>query len=136
MINRFANPLMIYSHGSNLKGVSNQLSQHLDIFPTIVDLINYNEPFRSWGQSLLSGFEGDSFVVNYFGAGSYFYMDNDYILVSDGNKVTGFYDSKDFDLSNNLIEESNSKMIDLEYKFNLFLQDYMTRIIDKKMSNE
>ena len=136
MINRFANPLMIYSHGSNLKGVSNQLSQHLDIFPTIVDLINYNEPFRSWGQSLLSGIEDDSFVVNYFGAGSYFYMDNDYILVSDGNKVTGFYDSKDFDLSNNLIEESNSKMIDLEYKFNLFLQDYMTRIIDKKMSNE
>ena len=136
MINRFANPLMIYSHGSNLKGVSNQLSQHLDIYPTIVDLINYNKPFRSWGQSLLSGFEDDSFVVNYFGAGSYFYMDNDYILVSDGNKVTGFYDSKDFDLSNNLIEESNSKMIDLEYKFNLFLQDYMTRIIDKKMSNE
>jgi len=136
MINRFANPLMIYSHGSNLKGVSNQLSQHLDIYPTIVDLINYNKPFRSWGQSLLSGIEDDSFVVNYFGAGSYFYMDNDYILVSDGNKVTGFYDSKDFDLSNNLIEESNSKMIDLEYKFNLFLQDYMTRIIDKKMSNE
>ena len=136
MINRFANPLMIYSHASNLKGVSNQLSQHLDIYPTIVDLINYNKPFRSWGQSLLSGIEDDSFVVNYFGAGSYFYMDNDYILVSDGNKVTGFYDSKDFDLSNNLIEESNSKMIDLEYKFNLFLQDYMTRIIDKKMSNE
>jgi phosphoglycerol transferase MdoB-like AlkP superfamily enzyme len=136
MINRFANPLMIYSRGSNLKGVSNQLSQHLDIYPTIVDLINYNEPFRSWGQSLLSGLEDDSFVVNYFGAGSYFYMDNDYILVSDGTKVNGFYDSKDFDLSNNLIEESNIKMIDLEYKFNLFLQDYMTRIIDKKMSNE
>tara|TARA_B100001057_G_scaffold228948_1_gene229213 strand:+ start:12114 stop:14030 length:1917 start_codon:yes stop_codon:yes gene_type:complete len=136
MINRFANPLMIYSHGSNLKGVSNQLSQHLDIYPTIVDLINYNEPFRSWGQSLLSGFEDDSFVVNYFGAGNYFYMNNDYILVSDGTKVNGFYDSKDFDLSKNLIKESNSKMIDLEYKFNLFLQDYMTRIIDKKMSNE
>ncbi len=136
MINRFANPLIIYSPGSNLKGVSYQLSQHLDIYPTIVDLINYNKPFRSWGQSLLSGIEDDSFVVNYFGAGNYFYMDNDYILVSDGSKVNGFYDSKDFDLSNNLMEQSNSKLSYLEYKFNLFLQDYMTRIIDKKMNNE
>ena len=136
MINRFANPLIIYSPGSNLKGVSYQLSQHLDIYPTIVDLINYDKPFRSWGQSLLSGIEDDSFVVNYFGAGNYFYMDNDYILVSDGSKVNGFYDSKDFDLSNNLMEQSNSKLSCLEYKFNLFLQDYMTRIIDKKMNNE
>ena len=136
MINRFANPLIIYSPGSNLKGVSYQLSQHLDIYPTIVDLINYNKPFRSWGQSLLSGIEDDSFVVNYFGAGNYFYMDNDYILVSDGSKVNGFYDSKDFDLSNNLMEQSNIKLSYLEYKFNLFLQDYMTRIIDKKMNNE
>ena len=136
MINRFANPLMIYSPGSNLKGVSYQLSQHLDIYPTIIDLINYNEPFRSWGQSLLSGIEDDSFVINYFGAGNYFFMDNEYILVSDGSKVNGFYDSKDFDLTNNLIGDLNSKMDYLEYKFNLFLQDYMTRIIDKKMNNE
>tara|TARA_B100000886_G_scaffold95151_1_gene63010 strand:- start:330 stop:713 length:384 start_codon:yes stop_codon:yes gene_type:complete len=127
---------MIYSPGSNLKGVSYQLSQHLDIYPTIIDLINYNEPFRSWGQSLLSGIEDDSFVVNYFGAGNYFFMDNEYILVSDGSKVNGFYDSKDFDLTNNLIGDLNSKMDYLEYKFNLFLQDYMTRIIDKKMNNE
>jgi len=136
MINRFANPLIIYSPSLKLKGVSYQLSQHLDIYPTIVDLINYNKPFRSWGQSLLSGSANDSYVVNYFGAGNYFFMDKDYIMITNGDKAIGFYDSQDFDLENNLIDIPNSKMRQLEYKFQLFLQDYMTRIVQNKLKYE
>ena len=134
IINRFANPLMIYWSKGNLNGVSQSLGQHMDIFPTIVDLIGYDKPFRSWGKSLVSDAETDSFVVNYFGGGSYFMMNEEYIVVSNGEKINGFYDSNDYDLENNLMDKSNKKMNDLAYKFQVFLQDYMNRIIEGNMS--
>tara|TARA_B110000008_G_scaffold96808_2_gene99321 strand:+ start:21538 stop:23484 length:1947 start_codon:yes stop_codon:yes gene_type:complete len=133
IINRFANPLMIYWPNGNLKGISNRLGQHMDIFPTIVDLIGYDKPFRSWGTSLITDDETDSFVVNFFGGGSYFMMNNEYIVVSNGEKTIGFYDANDHDLKVNLIDKTNKKMDDLSLKFNLFLQDYMNRIVQGDM---
>ncbi len=47
-VNRFANPLMIFKSNSELKGVDTKLASHLDIFPTVADLIDYPKPFKSW----------------------------------------------------------------------------------------
>tara|TARA_B100000686_G_scaffold355370_1_gene473742 strand:- start:1527 stop:3398 length:1872 start_codon:yes stop_codon:yes gene_type:complete len=136
IINRFANPLMIYWPKGTLKGVSDQLSHHMDIYPTLVDLIGYDKSFRSWGQSLVSENQDEPYVINYFGGGSYFIMNEDYIAISNGEKIIGFYDSKDKDLENNLINNSNNKMKKLAYKFNLFLQNYMNRIVKGEMKLE
>ena len=53
-VNRFANPLMIFKHDSKLKGVDMRLASHMDILPTVADLIDYPKPFKSWGGSLVS----------------------------------------------------------------------------------
>ena len=105
----------------------------MDILPTIADLIQYDKPFRSWGRSLLNYENDDSFVVNYFGAGSYFMMNNKYIVVSNGEKASGFYDSNDYDLENNLIDNLDDEMRELDLKFQVFLQDYMNRIVEGRM---
>ena len=133
IINRFANPLMIYWPKGDLNGVSLKLGQHMDIFPTIVDLIGYDKPFRSWGKSLISDTETDSFVVNYFGGGSYFMMNEDYTVVSNGEKITGFYNSNDRGLENNLINMPNTDMENLALKFQVFLEDYMNRVVEGDM---
>ena len=35
-------------------GVSAELAQQIDIYPTILDMVGYNKPFRSWGRSLVN----------------------------------------------------------------------------------
>ena len=133
IINRFANPLMIYWPKKKLKGVSSVLGQHMDIFPTVADFIGSDTPFRSWGKSLVSEDKHDSFVVNFFGGGNYFMMNDEYIIVSNGANIKGVYNSNDRDLENNIIDNSNKKMVELSLKFKMFIQDYMNRIVDGNM---
>ncbi|MDG2397122.1 MAG: sulfatase-like hydrolase/transferase [Flavobacteriaceae bacterium] len=132
-INQFANPLMIYKPNSNLIGKDNRLTSHLDIYPTIVNLLGYENPFRSWGKSLINDNYNDSFVINYFGADSYFIMNEKYICVHDGTKAIGFYNIEDKNLETNLISKRNIEMNELEKKCSVFLQDYFNRIISNEM---
>ena len=133
-VNRFANPIMLYKPSGELKGIDNALASHMDVFPTIADLIGYEEPFRSWGRSLISDEQQSPFVINYFSGGSYFMMDEKYICVHDGGKAIGFYDSKDKNMQNNLIDERNKSMDLLEKKCGIFLQNYFNSIVDNKMN--
>ena len=133
-INRFANPIMIYIPNSEFKGEVNSLASHMDIYPTIVDLIGYKKPFRSWGKSLVTPDDLNSIVVNYLGGGSYFIMNDSLISVHNGEKALGFYDIQDKNFKNNLIHKRNKKMNDLERKGSMFLQDYFNRIIKGEMN--
>ena len=133
-INRFANPIMIYIPNSEFKGEINSLASHMDIYPTIVDLIGYKKPFRSWGKSLVTTDDLNSIVVNYLGGGSYFIMNDSLISVHNGEKAIGFYDIQDKNFKDNLIHKRNKKMNDLERKGSIFLQDYFNRIIKGEMN--
>jgi phosphoglycerol transferase MdoB-like AlkP superfamily enzyme len=128
-INRFANPLMIYKPKSELKGVDMRLASHMDIFPTVADLIDYSKPFKSWGRSLVSDQEYHPFVVNYFSGGSYFIMDENIICVHNGEKAIGFYDINDKNMEKNLIGNKTQKMIDLENKCSMYLEDYFESLM-------
>ena len=132
MVNRFANPLMIYKPNSNLVGVDNRLASHMDIFPTVADLIDYPKPFRSWGRSLVSNDTTEPFVVNYFSGGSYFIMDENYICVHNGFDAIGFYELNDKNFENNIIDQKNQLMVDLEKKCSLFLENYFNTLMASK----
>ena len=133
-INRFANPIMIYMPNSEFKGEINSLASHMDIYPTIVDLIGYKKPFRSWGKSLIKSNNESAIVINYLGGGSYFIMNDSLISVHNGNKAIGFYNIDDKNFNNNLIHKRNKHMNALERKGSMFLQDYFNRIISGKMN--
>ena len=132
-VNRFAAPLLIYKKKSGFNGEDNRLASHLDIYPTVAELIGYKKPFRSWGRSLLSAKNESAFTINYFGGGAYLSMDENFICVYDGNKAIGFYNLSDLNLEENLIQNKNQDMKSLEKKTGLFLQDYFNRIINNKM---
>ncbi len=132
LVNRTAVPILFYSPKGNLKGVDKRLAQQIDIYPTVLDLIGYDKPFRSWGRSLINDTITKPFTVNY-GANEYTYQEGNYICRFNGKEVTGFYAITDKGLEKNLIKNKNKEMEAIEMKCKAFIQDYFERIIDKKL---
>lgn len=136
IMNRLAVPILFYSPKYKLKGESNELAQHIDIFPTVMDIIGYNKPFRSWGRSLVAKNNSNimPFVINY-NTGLYNFARGNYVCAFDGKVAVGFYSKEDKEQLHNLIGKRNKEMNDMETACKGFLQDYFNRIIDKKLSN-
>ncbi len=131
-IYRFSVPIIIYKPNSNYIGVDTDLAQQIDIYPTILDMIGYNKPFRSWGRSLLDKKSSEPFVINSTG-NIYQFLRGNYICTFDGKKALGFYDKDDKGLEKNLIQYRNHEMNDIELHCKAFIQDYMQRVVDRKM---
>ena len=131
-IQRFAVPIIIYKPNSNFVGVVEDLAQQIDIYPTILDMIGYQKPFRSWGRSLIDNKSSVPFVMNSTG-NIYQFSKGNYICIFDGKNAIGFYDKEDKGLLTNLIKQRNSAMNDVELSCKAFIQDYMNRVIDQKL---
>ena len=131
-INRFAVPIIIYKPNSKLVGVNTDLAQQIDIYPTILDMIGYKKPFRSWGRSLFDIKTSMPFVINSTG-NIYQFSKGNYICTFDGKNAIGFYDKNDKGLKKNLIAARNLEMNALELNCKAFIQDYMDRVVDKKL---
>lgn len=135
-INTFAVPILFYSANPNLvkTGKSSEISQQIDIYPTLVDLIGYNKPFRSWGRSLMRNDSEISRAINSTGNGIYHLIQGNYIYVFDGEKTIGIYKSQDKDLRYNLVKSANSAEIKQgQQDLKAFIQDYADRIVNKKL---
>ena len=128
VINRNAVPILFYTADERLKGVSKALAQQIDIYPTVLDLIGYDKPFRSWGRSLVSD-ALTPFVINHTGV-QYQLQRGNYICTFDGEKAIGFFDINDKGLEHNLIGQRNQEMDEAEEACKAFLQEYYSKIVD------
>jgi phosphoglycerol transferase MdoB-like AlkP superfamily enzyme len=135
IFNKNTVPILFYSPSGKYVGVNDDFAQQIDIYPTLLDMIGYKKPFRSWGRSLVGEKDIAPFVVRY-SANMYQFMGGNYICTFDGRKVTGFYAKDDKGMTKNLIGHRNAEMDILELRLKAFLQDYMQRIIDKKLTSK
>ena len=135
IFNKNTVPILFYSPSGKYVGINDDWAQQIDIYPTLLDMIGYEKPFRSWGRSLIGEKDVKPFVMRY-SANMYQFMGDNYICTFDGNKVTGFYDKNDKGMTKNLIGQRNAEMDRLELRMKAFLQDYMERIIDKKLNTQ
>jgi phosphoglycerol transferase MdoB-like AlkP superfamily enzyme len=131
-VNKNKVAMLIYKPNSKFVGEYNDYAQQIDLYPTILDMIGYDKPFRSWGRSLVGDSKITPFLIRY-SANVYQFMSGNYICTFDGNKVVGFYDKNDKDLKYNLISKRNPEMDLQEVKCKAFIQDYMARVMDKRL---
>ena len=131
--NRNTVPILFFTPNQKYVGVNQDFAQQIDIYPTLLDMIGYQKPFRSWGRSLISEKRVPPFVIKH-SAKVYQYMCGNYICTFDGKKAIGFYDKDDKGMERNLIKQRNAEMNEIELRCKVFYQDYMERIIDKRLT--
>jgi len=131
--NRNTVPILFFTPNQKYVGENKELAQQIDIYPTILDMIGYPKPFRSWGRSLISDKQVPPFVMKY-SLNVYQYMEGNYICCFDGKDVVGFYAKEDKGMEHNLIKNKTPEMDAIALRCKAFLQDYMERIIDKRLT--
>ena len=131
LVNRFAVPILIYKPNNGLVKENYSLAQQIDIYPTLIDMVGYKKPVRTWGRSLLNDTIIKPFALTHNGS-TFQLQQGKYILAYDGTSSLGIFDIKDKNLEKPLPVSTQVKD-SLELKTKSFIQDYMNRIIDKKL---
>jgi len=136
-INRFAVPILFYSpnSGFNLKGIRTDMASQMDIYPSVADLIGYNQPFRSWGRSLIANLPSETPRVINSPGNIYQFMQGNYTYLFDGKKFVGIFSATDKGLQKNLLGiAQNTEVTKGMNDCKAFIQDYMDRIVNKKLN--
>jgi phosphoglycerol transferase MdoB-like AlkP superfamily enzyme len=129
----FAGPFIMYKPDGSLKGISNDLVEQIDIMPSILGYLNYDQPFVAFGRNIFDSTQ-EPFVITYTSS-TYQLIMGDYLYLNNGIVETGLYKFKtDKLLSENLqgkLPEVESKM---ETKLKAIIQQYNNRMIDNKLT--
>ena len=130
--NQNAVMMLLYDPKGKYVGENTDFAQQIDIYPTILDIIGYQKPFRSWGQSLVDTKSQKPFLVKWTN-NLYEMRMGKYTATFDGKNIVGIYLKDDLNWSKNLVNNDKPEMQTIKTQLKAFVQDYMARIIDTKL---
>lgn len=128
-LGQHAIPILFFKPDGSFKGVNQQLMQQIDILPSLMDTIGYNEPFFAFGKSVFSSKE-NNYALYYETGNHYLISDSLFIAYNQFKPVQTIAFRSDSTLQINLNKTSTDKE-DLYLKS--FLQVYNSSIIQNKM---
>ncbi len=128
-------PIAIYHPGGNIKAEKKQgLMKQLDIYPTILDLLNIEDDFYSYGKSVIQDHNNQSF--NYL-EGTYYYFEDGRMLTFSNNQARNLYDITV--RSNSLVDSISylqPKVKEYETTLKAIIQRYNHDLIRNQTANE
>jgi phosphoglycerol transferase MdoB-like AlkP superfamily enzyme len=128
----FSIPVIFYKPGSELHGLKNRIAQQIDIMPTILNYLHYDDEYIAFGNDLMND-SIQSFAYNTNGSNYHLYM-NDHILEMAEMKPLGLFNYKtDRMLQNNLLEKEPAVLGAMEEKLKAVIQTYNARLLDNNM---
>ena len=132
---QYAIPILFFRPGEKLNGKAGVTSQQTDIMPSVLDYLSYDHDYVAFGNSVFDT-SAPRFSVHYI-SGTYGMIKDGYMLESDGNKTTAFYDlGKDKLQKNNLRAQNLPAMKSLEIFLKAYLQQYDNRLIENRLTAE
>lgn len=128
----FAVPIIFYKPDGSLKEFRWEAAQQIDILPSILGYLNYDEPFVAFGRNLFNS-KSNPFTISYTNS-SYQLIIEDLMMVSDGHQPTALFKYKsDSLLSNNIIDAHPDKLAKMELFLKAFIQQYNHRMINNML---
>ena len=131
----FAAPIIFYDPSNpNLVGFNDStVVQHIDIMPTILDMLNYPKDYIAFGTDVFDTLS-THFALTYID-GTYYIFDGEYLLQYDGVNSVGMYNFiKDPLFKSNLIATDNPKKGEMLKLCQAFIQEHNRRMIHNEIS--
>ena len=130
----FEIPILFYTPDGSLKGLRDGIAMQLDIKPTILSYLGYDEPWFSFGCDLLTTPDEDTYAVHYQ-SGMYLYEQDGYQLQFDGEKSVGLYRfTEDRLLEENLLLAEPERVAAMERRIKAIIQQYARRMIHNELT--
>ncbi|MCF8364465.1 MAG: sulfatase-like hydrolase/transferase [Bacteroidales bacterium] len=125
-------PLIFYAPGMEIQNMHGKTASQVDILPTILELLNFEEPFISFGNRLFSKTE-NSFAVNYIN-GVYQILQDGFVLQFDGAQCLALFNyENDPLLKYNLKVTSPERVKNMEKLLKAYIQQYNKRMIENRL---
>lgn len=102
-------PLLFFKPNSKLQGKNSQVVQQIDVLPTILDYLNYDEPYVAFGKSAL-----DTLTQKYaymYGGGFHQILNDSLLLSFDQENIVGLFNYK-----KDVLLKNDIKNIDTDVK--------------------
>ena len=126
-------PVFFYLPDNSLAAKDTLVAQQLDIMPTTLSLLNYNQPFFSFGNNLTDSTQNKNrFAINYYNICNQYYTQNS-LLQFNGEQTIALYNTKKDSLLWNNLRDTKLKP-GADKKVKAFIQEYNKRVIHNKMS--
>jgi arylsulfatase A-like enzyme len=130
---RYEVPLLFYCPKLNLNGISQKTAQHIDITPSILDLIHYPDSILSLGRSLLDSSVNIGAV--HYDNGLYTYTKGQWSLQFDKKTALSLYDlQNDPACLTNLMSSKRLLADQLEKELRLQIANYNYRVTGSRMN--
>ena len=129
----FCSPVIFYDPTGEMGvGMRDAIAQQIDIMPTILGYLGYDQPYMGFGIDLLNTPAEDTWAVNYLN-GIYQYVKYGYVLQFDGQKTRAVYALDDRLMKTNLIGKvPQQQQMELELK--AIIQQYMERMTQNRLT--
>lgn len=127
-------PIIYFKPDGSLKGRNNNVTQQIDIMPSVLDQLHYPKPYFAFGKSVFDSTGCFAFSYN---SGWYEYIEGDRLLTFDGERTTEMYNyMNDSLLTNNLVDTDQQTKKMMEQKVKAIIQTYQQSLILNKMVAE
>ena len=128
-------PIIIYEPGNDsIVGYYDKVAQHIDIMPTVLGMLGYDNSYLAFGCDLFSTNADETFAVNYLN-GIYQYVKYGYVLQFDGTDTKAVYSQDDVFMKNNLVGKVECQQ-QMEKELKAIIQQYMSRMNADRLTIE
>lgn len=130
----FRVPIIIYDpSGRTATGTHEGIMQHIDIMPTLLGILGYDQPYFSFGKDALN--EPADWAMNWHNIPQYVYKDK-ILQLTDEFSAKALYDYRTDPLMQHNVMDSNKETADtMERKLKAVLQSYDTSMREKTYQN-
>ncbi len=121
-------PIIFYDPSRDWKQKEQKVISQIDVMPSILDYLHYDQPFNSFGKSAWRN-DGMDYSVN-FRDGVYQIIDSSYVLQYSDDKVLSMYNyMNDWYLTKDIKTEENAKRDEMKKYLEAFIQKYNVTLI-------